>query len=93
MIRQRMDRQAPTDASSHSDTQPVITDKAVLSYASSIIVDGNDMEYGIVRPLRTAAAELKDELDYFKNQLDTIETVDQAIKEIDISSSPKRRDL
>jgi hypothetical protein len=93
MIKQRMDKQVPTDEGTRSDQQPVITDKATLSYASSIIVDGNDMEYGIVRPLRTAAAELKDELEYFKNQLDTIDTVDQAIKEIDINSSPRRRDL
>ncbi len=70
-----------------------ITDKTTLSYASAIIVDGYNMEYGIVRPLRTAAADLKDELEYFKNQLDTIDTVDQAIKEIDTNSYPKRRDI
>jgi hypothetical protein len=76
---------------------PAATKKTQLSYSSSLIVDGFGMQYGIVRPLRSAAAELKEELDYFKNQLDTIDSVDQAIKEIDGNrypqNYPNKRDL
>ncbi|HBT95782.1 MAG TPA: hypothetical protein DEB24_06760 [Coriobacteriia bacterium] len=84
-----------TDAESAAEPQryPAVTDATTLSYASSLIVDAYGFEYGIVRPLKTAAVELKEELEYFKNQLDTIDTVDQAIKEIDTNPYPKRRDF
>lgn len=85
--------QPASEVEAEVERYPAATEKTTLSYASSLIVDEYGFEYGIVRPLRTAAVELKEELEYFKNQLDTIDTVDQAIKEIDTNPYPKRRDV
>jgi hypothetical protein len=72
-----------------------VPDPSLLSYASNLVVgqDEPDMGIGIIRPLHSAGLELKAQLEYFKRQLEVIETVDEAIGEIDAGYYHEKRDV
>lgn len=73
--------------------RPHAPDPSRLSYASNLVVDEGDYDIEIIRPLRTGAIDLKAHLEDFKRKLDTIETVDEAIEEIDTGFHHERRDV
>jgi hypothetical protein len=70
-----------------------LLEPSALSYAASLIVGDYEPDLEIVHPLRTASAELKAQLEYFKRQLDGIKTVDEAIEEIDTGYYHEKRDV
>jgi hypothetical protein len=67
-------------------------DPSVLSYASSLVIREGDPCVEFVRPLRVGSIEVKAHLEYFKRQLEVIETVDEAIEEIDTGYYHEKRD-
>jgi hypothetical protein len=69
-----------------------IPDSSVLSHAASLVVRRGDPNLEIVRPLRVGGIEVKAHLEYFKRQLEVIETVDDAIEEIDAGYYHGNRD-
>jgi hypothetical protein len=85
----------PNDASAPAPAQPGVTvlDPSLLSYASSLIVDEGELGIDIIRPLRVGSADIRAHLEYFKRQLDDIETVDEAIEEIDTGYYHEKRDV
>jgi hypothetical protein len=64
-----------------------------LSYLSSLIVEAGDPELEIIRPLRPSAIDLKEQVEDFRQQLETIDTVDEALQEIDINPHHEKRDV
>jgi hypothetical protein len=84
--------EAPS-STSPSTPPEVVLDASLLSYAASLVVEGYESGFEITRPLRTGSAELKAQMEYFKRQLDGIETVDQAIAEIDTGYYHEKRDV
>ncbi|MDR3037581.1 MAG: hypothetical protein LBU31_04150 [Coriobacteriales bacterium] len=85
----------PNDAPVPVPAQPGVTalDPSLLSYASSLIVDEGELGIDIIRPLRVGSADIRAHLEYFKRQLDDIETVDEAIEEIDTGYYHEKRDV
>jgi predicted RNA-binding Zn-ribbon protein involved in translation (DUF1610 family) len=69
-----------------------LSDSSVLSYSSSLIIDEDETDIEFIRPLRVGNADVRAHLEYFKRQLETIETVDEAIEEIDAGYYRERRD-
>jgi hypothetical protein len=69
-----------------------VPDPSVLSYASNLVVREGDPCVEFVRPLRVGSIEVKAHLEYFKRQLEVIETVDEAIEEIDTGYYHEKRD-
>ena len=70
-----------------------VYDRSHLSYSSSLLVDRDEPGIEIISPLGTAALGLKAQLDYFKSQLESINTVDDAIEEIDSGYYHEKRDV
>jgi len=70
-----------------------VPDPSRLSYLSSLIVEAGDTEIEVIRPLRFTTIDLKDHLESFKSQLDTISTVDEALDEIDANPYHEKRDV
>jgi hypothetical protein len=70
----------------------IVPDPSVLSYASNLVVREGDPCVEFVRPLRVGSIEVKAHLEYFKRQLEVIETVDEAIEEIDTGYYHEKRD-
>jgi hypothetical protein len=66
--------------------------RPVLSYSSSLIIEEGEPGIEPIRPLRVGNADMRAHVEYFKRQLETIETVDEAIDEIDAGYYHERRD-
>jgi hypothetical protein len=64
----------------------------VLSYFSSLIIEEGEPGIECIRPLRVGHADMRAHVEYFKRQLEIIETVDEAIEEIDAGYYHERRD-
>jgi predicted RNA-binding Zn-ribbon protein involved in translation (DUF1610 family) len=64
----------------------------VLCYSSSLIIEEGEPGIEPIRPLRVGHADMRAHVEYFKRQLETIETVDEAIEEIDAGYYHERRD-
>jgi hypothetical protein len=58
------------------------TPPPTLSYSSSLIVEAGEPGVELIRPLRVGNADIRARLEYFKRQLESIATVDEAIEEI-----------
>ena len=70
-----------------------LPDPGKLSYTSSLILEESDGGIGIIRPLDAYVEDYKATLDEFKQQLDIITTVDEAIQEIDLGCHHERSDV
>jgi predicted RNA-binding Zn-ribbon protein involved in translation (DUF1610 family) len=53
-----------------------------LCYSSSLIIEEGEPGIELIRPLRVGNADIRAHLEYFKRQLESIATVDEAIEEI-----------
>jgi hypothetical protein len=70
-----------------------VPDSSVLSYASNLVVDQADLCIDFIRPLRAGSTDAKAHMEYFKRQLELVETVDEAIEEIDTGYYREKRDV
>jgi hypothetical protein len=78
-----------TPATSH----PLVPDPSLLSYASNLVVGQYDPGIDFMRSLRAGVIDMKAHVEYFKRQLEGIETVDEAIAEIDTGYYREKRDV
>ncbi|MDR0347174.1 MAG: hypothetical protein LBH56_02215 [Coriobacteriales bacterium] len=65
---------AGTDGSCDACPHP-----AIVSYASSLVLRRDDPDFEFMRPLRAGATDMKAQLEHFKRQLETVDTVDEVI--------------
>jgi hypothetical protein len=70
-----------------------LPDPSLLSYASSLVVSEGDPSLEVMWPLRIGSNDVKARLEYFKRQLEVIETVDEAIEEIGTGFYQEKRDV
>jgi hypothetical protein len=87
-----LDTQGAQDMKSAKPKATVVPDPSRISYASSLIIEEGEPGIDVIRPLRVGSADVRPHLEYFKRQLDAIETVDDAIDEIDAGYYHERRD-
>jgi hypothetical protein len=69
-----------------------VPNPSLISYSSSLIIEAGEPGIDVIRPLRVGSADVRPHLEYFKRQLDAIETVDEAIEEIDAGYYHERRE-
>ena len=70
----------------------VVPDPSKLSYAAALIIEETNPEIEPINPLRSCAIDTQTALDDFKQRIETIETVDEVIEEIDTGFHQNRRD-
>jgi hypothetical protein len=70
-----------------------LPDPSRLSYAASLVVSEGDPGFDVMWPLRVGSNDVKARLEYFKRQLEVIETVDEAIEEIGTGFYQEKRDV
>ena len=68
-------------------------DKSTLSYTAHLLMEDTRQGADIIIPLRSCIADVKDALEEFKNQIDAIDTVDDAIREIGSDCHHEKRDV
>jgi hypothetical protein len=66
--------------------------KPSISYTSHLIVDEAPEGFHLIYPLNLGNPEYKAQLEYFKRQLEKVDTVDEAIEEIDSGFHREKRD-
>jgi hypothetical protein len=66
---------------------------STLSYASRLVAKEDDPAIGLARPYRVGNIDTKAHVEYFRRQLEVIDTVDQAIDEIDTGRYREKRDV
>jgi predicted RNA-binding Zn-ribbon protein involved in translation (DUF1610 family) len=71
----------------------LVPDPSLLSYASNLVVGQYDPGIDFMRSLRAGVIDMKAHVEYFKRQLEGIETVDEAIAEIDTGYYREKRDV
>ena len=91
------------EASAHPETEVsrgektttphTLPDKSTLSYTAHLLMEDNNPGADIIFPLRSCIADVKDALEEFKNQIDAIDTVDDAIREIGTDCHHEKRDV
>jgi len=64
-----------------------------VSYASYLVVNEDADNLQIFHPLHVGNSEAKAHIEYFKRQLEVVDTVDDAIEEIDAGYYGKERDI
>jgi hypothetical protein len=84
---------ASTPPANETRATNLVPDPSILSYASNLVVDQAEMGIDFIRPLRAGSTEVKAHVEYFKRQLETVETVDEAIEEIDTGYYREKRDV
>jgi len=82
-----------TKASSKVDSLVTPLDPSLLSFSSNLVVDEGVFDKEISRPLMSYAQDIKKELEEFRQKLDAIETVDEALKEIGSGFNHESRDV
>jgi hypothetical protein len=70
-----------------------IPDPSILSYAANLVVEEDVWGREMANPLFIGSPEAKAHMEYFKRQLEVIETVDEAIEEIDTGYYHEKRDV
>ena len=70
--------------------QSAVIDK--ISYASHLIVDSEYDSGSLLHPLKASNLKAKSHIEYFKQQLESVETVDEVIDEIDTNIHREKRD-
>ena len=68
-------------------------DQSKLSYTASLILEGKDQSLNVLMPLRSCIVDQKEALEDFKQQIESIDSVDDVIKEIGPGFSRESRDL
>jgi predicted RNA-binding Zn-ribbon protein involved in translation (DUF1610 family) len=92
-VQKMLDETKTATAQNVGDSLPDISlDHPVLSYSSSLIIEEGEPGIEPIRPLRVGNADMRAHMEYFKRQLEAIETVDEAIDEIDTGYYRERRD-
>lgn len=92
---QRRQKQEGTEEELSSVTPSInrIPDPSILSYAANLVVEEDVWGREMANPLYIGSSEAKAHMEYFKRQLEVIETVDEAINEIDTGSYHEKRDV
>jgi predicted RNA-binding Zn-ribbon protein involved in translation (DUF1610 family) len=87
LYREASKRLAAQDTQERPPSRP-----PAISYTSHLVVEADPGAFHLVSPLRAGNAELKAQMDYFKRQLEKIDTVDEAIREIGSGYHREKRD-
>ncbi|MDR2197339.1 MAG: hypothetical protein LBO07_05175 [Coriobacteriales bacterium] len=83
---------APATPSASIATPPAPAAPAPISYASPLIIEGGSEDLSFVHPFRFGNPEGRLRLERFKQQLEHIDTVDEALQEIDSGPYREKRD-
>ena len=72
---------------------PIILDKSKLSYAATLIMEGKDQSINVSMPIKSCIVDQKEALEDFRHQIESIETVDDMIREIGSGQGKESRDM
>ena len=75
------------------DIPQILHDKTTLSYTAHLIIEDTNKGTEIIVPLRSCIADVKETLEEFKSQIDAINTVEDAIREIGTDCHHEKRDV
>ena len=86
----------PTRGQDTGDTSPqtpFILDQSRLSYAATLILEGKDTGINVVMPFKSCIVDQKEALEDFRHQIESIDTVDDVIRDLGSGQGKEGRDL